>query len=107
MVFEFLRFVRHLKPKAIMMENVPGLAEDERFSVLIERMERLGYVGEHRVLNAADYGVPQRRRRLIYLAGFGFEIPFANAVKKRDKKKSRDAVTAVGNRCKACHDTFQ
>jgi len=83
LLFEFSRFAKVLRPKAIMMENVPGLAEDERFSIFLEGMERLGYVGEHRILNAADYGVPQRRRRLIYLAGFGFEIPFANAVKKR------------------------
>lgn len=69
LVFEFLRFVRELLPKAIMMENVPGLAGDERMVSFWKELRLLGYEGEHRVLDAADYGVPQRRRRMILLAG--------------------------------------
>lgn len=69
LVFEFLRFVRELLPKAIMMENVPGLAGDERMVRFWKELHRLGYEGEHQVLDAADYGVPQRRRRMILLAG--------------------------------------
>ncbi len=34
-------------------------------------------------------------------------VALAKAVRKRDKKMSKDALTTVGNRCKACHDTFQ
>ena len=74
---DFLRFVDGLRPRAVMLENVPGLASDRRFREFCLGMESLGYHGEHRVLNAADYGVPQRRRRLIYLAGMGKAIPFA------------------------------
>ena len=40
-------------------------------------MAYLGYRGKFDILDAADYGVPQRRRRLIYLAGRGYEIDFA------------------------------
>lgn len=83
LLFEFQRFVEELRPKAVMMENVPGLARDRRFERFLSRLEQLGYRGDHRVLNAADYGVPQRRRRLIYLAGFGKRIPFAPASPKR------------------------
>ena len=68
LVFEFLRFVEELEPKAIMMENVPGLATDERMRVFERRLRKMGYNFETRVLNAADYGVPQRRRRMILLA---------------------------------------
>jgi DNA (cytosine-5)-methyltransferase 1 len=68
LVEDFLRFVRVMKPKTVMLENVPGLERDIRFSNLIETLNRLGYVTLVRVLNAADFGVAQRRRRLILLA---------------------------------------
>ena len=77
LLLEFQRFVDTLQPRAVMMENVPGLATDSRFSLFCRRLRSLGYIGRHRILDAADYGVPQRRRRLIYLAGQGLDIPFA------------------------------
>jgi len=83
LLLEFQRFVEVLRPRAVMLENVPGLAEDGRFAYFCRKMRKLGYLGEHRILNAAEYGVPQRRRRLIYLAGLGFEIPFADKAKNR------------------------
>jgi len=77
LLFEFLRFAEVMQPRAIMLENVPGLAEDARFSLFRERLSGLGYIGKHDILNTVDYGVPQRRRRLIYLGALGGEIPFA------------------------------
>jgi DNA (cytosine-5)-methyltransferase 1 len=93
LLLEFQRFIEELRPRALMLENVPGLADDERFTCFCKRMEEIGYLGDHRVLNAADYGVPQRRRRLIYLAGFGMRIPFAGP--SRSLKKVRDAIGAL------------
>ena len=90
LLFEFQRFVEALRPRAVMMENVPGLACDERFAVFCRRLKKLGYLGVHRILNAAEFGVPQRRRRLIYLAGRGMEIPFANTSRRRTTV--RDAI---------------
>ena len=90
LLLEFQRFVVALRPRAVMMENVPGLAADERFASFGRKMKQLGYLGDHRVLNAAEYGVPQRRRRLIYLAGLGMEIPFAD--KARRLKTVADAI---------------
>jgi DNA (cytosine-5)-methyltransferase 1 len=69
LVFEFVRFVRVLQPKFVMMENVPGLVKDRRMRRLLREMRRLGYKCEWRILNAAHYGVPQRRHRLILLGG--------------------------------------
>ena len=83
LLLEFFRFVEALKPRAVMLENVPGLARDKRFAVFCEQMQRIGYIGESKILDAADYMVPQRRRRLIYLAGRGFAIPFADPLGKR------------------------
>jgi len=90
LLFEFERFVEELRPRALMMENVPGLAGDQRFASFCRKMKKLGYLGNHRILNAADYGVPQRRRRLIYLAGYRMEIPFAH--QSRKSKTVRDAI---------------
>ena len=93
LLIEFQRFVDALRPHAIMLENVPGLAEDERFTDFCGRMKKIGYLGDHRVLNAAEYGVPQRRRRLIYLAGFGMKIPFAIPVRR--KKTVKDVIAGL------------
>ena len=90
LLFEFLRFVEELLPRIVMVENVPGLAGDGRFSVFCDRMKKIGYLGDHRILDAAEYGVPQRRKRLIYLAGLGFEIPFAAGA--RERRTVRDAI---------------
>jgi DNA (cytosine-5)-methyltransferase 1 len=90
LLMEFERFVEALLPRAVMMENVPGMANDQRFEDFNRRLEKLGYKGDYRVLNAADYGVPQRRRRLIYLAGMGRTVPFA--AKSGERKTVRDAI---------------
>lgn len=77
LVVEFLRFVRDLRPRAVLMENVPALERDTRFKTLLEALDTLGYLHEHKVLNAADYGVPQRRERLLLLGGYNKLIPIA------------------------------
>lgn len=99
LVFDFLRFVEAFKPKAVMMENVPELAQDDRFRVFCQHMEQLGYVGRHKVFNAADYGVPQRRHRLIYLAGLYAVIDFAQPVRRR--QTVRDAIGALPKPCES------
>ncbi len=68
LIFQFLRFVRVLRPKSIMLENVPGLARDRRLNKFRKVLTSLGYRSTCKVLNAVDYGVPQRRHRMILLA---------------------------------------
>ncbi len=63
-----LDVVRSLKPKAFLMENVPGLIywRDGTFGeTILEEFEQIGYRVSKDILLAADYGVPQRRRRLF------------------------------------------
>ena len=68
LVAEFVRFVKVLNPKTIMLENVPALAKDGRFARMRNQLAELGYAMAIHVLDAADYEVPQRRKRLIMLA---------------------------------------
>lgn len=71
LLFEFLRIVEGIYPKVVMMENVPALASDQRMLRFREKLSKLGYgVGSLsiRVEDAADYGVPQRRNRMIMIA---------------------------------------
>lgn len=93
LLFEFLRFVEEFKPKAIMLENVPGLARNYRFREFTRSLRDLGYQLNYSVLNAADYGVPQRRRRLILLAARRFRVPFASS--SEDGPTVRDAFTGL------------
>lgn len=75
LVFHFLRLVSALRPRYFLMENVPGMARGGHASILgelISEFEEAGYRfpdGEqpYRILNAADYGVPQERHRLFLI----------------------------------------
>lgn len=66
-----LALVEGARPRAVMLENVPGFAS-QKFSEyrqqLLECLAKLGYIPEWRVLQAADFGVPQLRPRFILVA---------------------------------------
>lgn len=68
LVIEFLRLARELRPKMILLENVPGLGKDRRFRRMTSSLKRRGYACNWGILDAADFGVPQRRKRLILMA---------------------------------------
>lgn len=72
-VFDFLAMVERVQPKAFVMENVKALAKNKRWSGTIAdirtKAESMGYKTHLKVLNSADYGVPQTRERMI-LVGF-------------------------------------
>jgi len=83
LIFDFLRFVRGLRPRTIMMENVPGLASNERMIRFCNELNELGYTYELKILNTADHGVPQRRYRMILLGSLYGLIDFAPAEQVR------------------------
>jgi DNA (cytosine-5)-methyltransferase 1 len=75
---EFFRFVRTLKPDRIVLENVTGIRETAqgRFLQLIEReFDREGYACAIWTLNALDFGVPQKRFRLFFVATRHGKLP--------------------------------
>ncbi|PKM45199.1 MAG: DNA (cytosine-5-)-methyltransferase [Gammaproteobacteria bacterium HGW-Gammaproteobacteria-1] len=68
---EFIRIVRLVRPEWVVFENVRGILETEGgffVSKLAEEFQRLGYTSSYFVLNAADYGVPQKRNRFFFVA---------------------------------------
>ncbi len=92
LVLQMATLIKKLKPTAVMMENVPGLEKRgvKIFSEFIARLRSLGYQPKWKVVQMADYGVPQSRRRLVLLAGLGFEISFPAATHaKNPKPKSK------------------
>ncbi len=81
LVLEMARLAEETQPRAIMMENVPGLTRKGQafHSRLRSRLEALGYRLTEGILQVADYGVPQFRRRFVLLGGHGFDIDFPAA----------------------------
>lgn len=72
LVFQYLRVVEKIKPKYFIFENVPGLNTGKHQSFLQEliiEFENIGYnvVKPVQVLDASNYGIPQKRKRLILL----------------------------------------
>ncbi len=64
----FSRLIQEISPDLVTMENVPNLKGQSIFESFIKALSVFGYHIEYRVVNAADYGVPQRRKRLVLLA---------------------------------------
>ncbi|MCF7789581.1 MAG: DNA cytosine methyltransferase [Prosthecobacter sp.] len=68
LIFQVSRLAEELLPRSILVENVPGLLHDWRIDNFQRRLKKLGYRVTKGVLNAKDFGVPQRRRRMILVA---------------------------------------
>lgn len=68
----FIKFIRHLRPDVVVMENVTGMISYKDGAVVKEIKSNLAGLGypncDHKVLNAADYGVPQVRNRVFFMA---------------------------------------
>lgn len=67
---DYLRIVNDLMPKWLVMENVTGImsaGDGEAFQAIIKGTKELGYDVEARILRAEDYGIPQERRRIVFI----------------------------------------
>lgn len=70
--FEMCRILRERQPKCFIAENVKGILTANKksaFPLIIKEFEESGYNVQHCILNAADYGVPQKRER-VFIVGF-------------------------------------
>lgn len=81
---QYIRLVRELRPKFIVMENVTGIrsvGDGRAVEEIGRRLGELGYHVEHRILKAEEFGVPQERRRVFFVGnriGARFEWPRAS-----------------------------
>lgn len=77
-------------PKYLFLENVdrllksPSSQRGRDFAIMLKSLDNLGYAVEWRVINAADYGMPQRRRRIFFL-GYHKSTSIYKSLKKTDK----------------------
>ena len=98
---EVVNITNILHPKYVVIENVVGLlsmANDEGRmikDIIIEEFNRIGYKVDFQVLNAAEYGVPQARKRVIFLASRYFDLNFPKPI--LDEKDFVTVGDALGN----------
>ena len=77
LVSQVSRFADEFRPSVVLMENVPGLASDARYAEMTRKLKGMDYLPETYIVNAAEFGVPQHRRRLICVAA---DANLANAL---------------------------
>lgn len=103
--YEFVRFIKILKPDFLMLENVSGMRSMKNGDVvktieeeILKAGKEIGkdYSIDHKMLNAADYGVPQLRNRLIFLGSSSdYDLKFPAA--KFNKSIYRNVKDAIGD----------
>ncbi len=99
---EFVRFVKALKPKAIVLENVTGMKSVGDFVPVIEReLSKAGKMEvKSQILYAPDYGVPQKRQRLFFIGVQNQVFDFSKIKKTHGANKKKALVTikeAIGD----------
>ncbi len=101
---KFIDVVKMLNPKAVLIENVPGIASLYKGVVkdnILQSLQKLGYSVKFEILRASDFGVPQHRRRIFFVglkdADFNFPMPTHFS----DKEQSPSRQTMI-----TCHDAI-
>jgi DNA (cytosine-5)-methyltransferase 1 len=101
LIGQFIRIVDELKPSAFMLENVPNLASIDNGEFLGDvksELQALGYLVENSIVSAADFGVPQNRKRLVVLGMKGKKpVRFPAATHGTDEQPFVSAASAIGD----------
>lgn len=98
-IYRILQEKGDAKPNYIFFENVdrllnsPASQRGRDFAIILASLADLGYIVEWRIINAADYGMPQRRRR-TYIVGYLENSPIANRIQKMKDWVLYDGVMA-------------
>lgn len=91
---QLLRVIRDKKPKFFVAENVKGIlhfAKGKAFAKILEDMRGLGYRVQTRLFNTADYGVPQKRERVVFV-GVRNDVEFDYAFPEPTHGKDGDGL---------------
>jgi DNA (cytosine-5)-methyltransferase 1 len=87
----YVRVLDAVAPKFFLIENVPEILKSEEYQRLLRHVERLGYKVAADVLNAAEFGVPQNRRRAI-IVGSSLGKPYLPTASIFELRSVRDAI---------------
>jgi len=110
--FEVERIIKDKQPKAFLLENVRHLTTHDRgktFQVILDRLEDLGYFVHYKILNGLNFGVPQKRERII-IVGFKENYPFKFPNNGLSKPKSITDILEPENKIEKKHfisDSFK
>ena len=97
--FEICRIVNEKKPKVVFLENVKHLVHHDHGRTLekiLLKLEELGYVVSWRILNGADFGLPQNRERIIIIGMKNKKFNF-DALVKQPRKRLLDYLDRSGD----------
>ena len=97
---KMLRFIRISKPKVVVAENVKGilsLGNGSIFNAIIKDLNKIGYKVEHKVLNSVNFGVPQKRERVIIIASKNKKILFPKEINKMDFITTKEVCNHLEN----------
>jgi len=99
--YEFVRFIREIKPKMFVMENVTGILtmkKGEVKNIIKKEFDDLGYKINIQILKGEDFGVPQKRRRVFFVGNrFGKKFEFPKPEFDGVNKKFRTVWEAIGD----------
>ena len=103
--FDFIRILKAKKPKFFLAENVSGMLaarHSEALKNIITLFEKSGYIVSYKLLNTSDYGVPQDRKRVIFVGyrkdlRLKFTHPEPLASSKDEKLTLRDSIWDLRN----------
>ena len=88
LLLQFSRLIRETDPELVTMENVPGLMDQDVFGEFVEDLEERNYHVDYKVVNCAEYGLPQQRNRLVLLASKLGPIKLLSPKELRRKHKT-------------------
>ncbi|MAQ70729.1 MAG: DNA (cytosine-5-)-methyltransferase [Alphaproteobacteria bacterium] len=93
--FDIERILRAKKPSGFLLENVEGLLNHDKtekskpygrtLEIILSKLRELGYKVTYQVLNAANFGIPQNRKRIYILGSLDKEIPLEGFEQKESK----------------------
>lgn len=94
LLLQFSRLIEETEPELVTMENVPGLMDQDVFREFVDDLEERNYHVDYKVVNCAEYGLPQQRNRLVLLASQLGPIKLLSP--KEFKRKAKTVKEAIG-----------